>query len=178
MSFSSTRERSASISASNQPLYVVDGVPIFREDFGQLGLGGQDMNAITGLTPDEIESIDILKDAAASAIYGSRGSNGVVMITTKRGAAGAPRITVNTSWGFQQAAKKIDMLNTEEWMQYFADGMRYDGYTEADIQEQGFQAYMLETVDTIESGRVLIPLIAVVTVVVLGVALLVKRLPS
>ncbi|NIP80526.1 MAG: TonB-dependent receptor plug domain-containing protein, partial [Gemmatimonadetes bacterium] len=65
----------ASITASNQPLYVVDGVPIFREDFGQLGLGGQDLSAITGLNPDEIESIDILKDAAASAIYGSRGSN-------------------------------------------------------------------------------------------------------
>lgn len=127
---------SSSIEASNQPLYVVDGVPIFREDFGQLGLGGQDLSAITGITPDEIESIDILKDAAASAIYGSRGSNGVVMITTKRGQAGTSRITVNTSFGFQEASKKIDMLNTQEWMDYFAAGMRYDGYTEAEIQEE------------------------------------------
>ena len=138
----------ASISASNQPLYVVDGVPIFREDFGQLGLGGQDMSAITGLNPDEIESIDILKDAAASAIYGSRGSNGVVMITTKRGAAGAPRITVNTSAGFQQAAKKIDMLNTAEWIEYFSAGMRYDGYTEAEIQEELADYSVDPTVDT------------------------------
>ncbi len=127
---------SSSISASNQPLYVVDGVPIFREDFGQLGLGGQDMSAITGLNPSEIESIDILKDAAASAIYGSRGSNGVVMITTKRGAMGAPRITANFSAGFQNAVKKIDMLETDEWIQYFSDGMRYDGYTEAEIQDE------------------------------------------
>ena len=128
----------ASISASNQPLYVVDGVPIFREDFGQLGLGGQDMSAVTGLTPDDIESIDILKDAAAAAIYGSRGSNGVVMITTKRGATGAPRISVSTSFGFQEAVKKIDMLSTEEWIQYFSDGMRYDGYTEAEIDTELF----------------------------------------
>ncbi|HUG41676.1 MAG TPA: TonB-dependent receptor [Longimicrobiales bacterium] len=139
---------SASISASNQPLYVVDGVPIFREDFGQLGLGGQDMSAITGLNPDEIESIDILKDAAASAIYGSRGSNGVIMITTKRGASGAPRITVNTSAGFQNAARVIDVLNTAEWMQYFADGMRYDGYTEARIQSR-FDAFGVDpNIDT------------------------------
>jgi TonB-linked SusC/RagA family outer membrane protein len=127
---------SSSISASNQPLYVVDGVPIFREDFSQLGLGGQDLSAITGLNPNEIETIDILKDAAASAIYGSRGSNGVVLITTKRGATGAPRITVNFSAGTQEAVKVIDMLDTDEWMQYFADGMRYDGYTEDEIQAE------------------------------------------
>ena len=76
---------SSSITASNQPLYVVDGMPIYREDFAQLGFQGQDLNAITGLNPEEIESVDILKDAAAAAIYGSRGSNGVVLITTKRG---------------------------------------------------------------------------------------------
>ncbi len=127
---------SASITASNQPLYVVDGVPIFREDFGQLGLGGQDLSAVTGLNPDEIESIDILKDAAASAIYGSRGSNGVIMITTKRGASGAPRFTLNTSFGYQNAERTIDVLSTDEWIQYFSDGMRYDGYTEADVQAE------------------------------------------
>jgi len=58
---------SSSISASNQPLYVVDGLPIFRDDFGQLGLGGQDLSAITGLNPDEIQDVVILKDAAAAA---------------------------------------------------------------------------------------------------------------
>ncbi len=129
---------SSSISAGNQPLYVVDGVPIFREDFGQLGLGGQDLSSITGLNPDDIESIDILKDAAAAAIYGSRGSNGVIMITTKRGAqtAGRPQVSVNVSGGFQQSQKKIPMLSTAEWIQYFSDGMRYDGYTEADVQDE------------------------------------------
>jgi TonB-dependent SusC/RagA subfamily outer membrane receptor len=68
----------ASINAGNQPLYVVDGVPILQENYTQLGLGGQDITGVTGINPDEIETIDILKDAAAAAIYGSRGSNGVV----------------------------------------------------------------------------------------------------
>ncbi len=129
---------SSSISAGNQPLYVVDGVPIFREDFGQLGLGGQDLSTITGLNPDDIESIDILKDAAAAAIYGSRGSNGVIMITTKRGSqtAGRPQVNFNFSSGFQQTQKKIRMLTTAEWIQYFGDGMRYDGYSEQDVADE------------------------------------------
>jgi TonB-linked SusC/RagA family outer membrane protein len=129
---------SASISASNQPLYVVDGMPIFSGDFGQLGLGGQDMNAITGLNPEDIESIDILKDAAAAAIYGAQGSNGVIMITTKRGAqtAGRPTVSFKVSSGFQQAQKKLRMLSTAEWIQYFGDGMRYDGYTEQEVADE------------------------------------------
>jgi len=134
---------SSSISASNQPLYVVDGMPIFREDFSQIGLGGQDLSAITGLNPDEIETVTILKDASAAAIYGSRGSNGVVMITTKRGnvtlaegGSGAPRFQFNTSWGQQEISKKIDMMNTAEWMSYFSDAMRFDGYSDQDIQDE------------------------------------------
>ena len=146
---------SSSISASNQPLYVVDGMPIYREDFGQLGFQGQDLNAITGLSPEEIESVDILKDAAAAAIYGSRGSNGVVLITTKRGAvtrgeggSSQPRFQISQSYGRQEAVKKLDMLNTQEWMQYFSDAMRYDGYTDAEIQEE-FDYYGISSaVDT------------------------------
>ncbi|UCC25706.1 MAG: TonB-dependent receptor [Gemmatimonadales bacterium] len=134
---------SSSISASNQPLYVVDGMPIFRGDFSQIGLGGQDLSAITGLNPDEIESVAILKDAAAAAIYGSRGSNGVVLITTKRGnvtlaegGSGAPRFQFNMSRGQQKIAKKVDVMNTAEWMDYFSDAMRNDGYSEQDIQDE------------------------------------------
>ncbi|MGD2124236.1 MAG: TonB-dependent receptor, partial [Gemmatimonadota bacterium] len=145
----------SSISASNQPLYVVDGMPIYREDFGQLGFGGQDLSAITGLSPDEIESVDVLKDAAAAAIYGSRGSNGVVMITTKRGATsegagglGAPTFQINTSWGQQEASKKLDLFNTQEWMDYFRVAMLNDGYTEADVQSE-FDYYGISSaVDT------------------------------
>ncbi|MGH7477187.1 MAG: SusC/RagA family TonB-linked outer membrane protein [Longimicrobiales bacterium] len=119
---------SASITASNQPLYVVDGVPVIREDLSQLGLGGQDLSAITGINPNEIESLDILKDASAAAIYGSRGSNGVIMIRTKRGATGAPRITLNTYAGYQEAAKRLDLLNAAEFLEFFNAGAEFDGY--------------------------------------------------
>ena len=129
---------SASITASNQPLYVVDGVPIFREDFSQFGAGGQDLSAITGLNPDDIESINILKDAAAAAIYGSRGSNGVIMITTKRGAAteGAPRVTVNVSGGWQEASKRLDMLTADEYVEFFTAAMANDGFTQEEIDDE------------------------------------------
>ena len=133
---------SSSISASNQPLYVVDGMPIFREDFSQLGLGGQDLSAITGLNPDEIEDVSILKDAAAAAIYGSRGSNGVVLITTKRGrvtagegGTGSPRFQINVSAGQQEISKKIDMMDTNEWMDGFVRDIR-TGETWAVHQDQ------------------------------------------
>lgn len=133
----------SSISANNSPLYVVDGMPIFQGDFSQMWSGGQDLSAITGLNPEEIESIAILKDAAAAGIYGSRASNGVVLITTKRGrvttgegGTGAPRFQFNTSWGQQKMTDKMDMMNTAEYLDYFADGMRGDGYSEQEIQEE------------------------------------------
>ena len=109
----------ASLNAGNQPLYVVDGVPILQDDFAQLGLGGQDVTAVTGINPNEIESIDILKDAAATAIYGSRGSNGVVLITTRRGIAGRPRITLDSYYGTQTAERRLDLLNAQQYVELF-----------------------------------------------------------
>jgi TonB-linked SusC/RagA family outer membrane protein len=109
---------SSSISAGNQPLYVVDGVPMQREDLSQFDLGGQNLNAVTGLSPDEIETIDILKDAAAAAIYGSRGANGVIQITTKRGRPGATRFSFSGYYGQQNIAKKIDLLTGPEYVEY------------------------------------------------------------
>ena len=102
---------SASVSASNDPLYVMDGVPIVAGDISQLDAGGQSIAAITSLSADEIESVDILKDAAATAIYGSRGSNGVVMITTKRGVAGRTNVTFNSYVGTQSASRRLALLN-------------------------------------------------------------------
>jgi TonB-linked SusC/RagA family outer membrane protein len=109
---------SSSISAGNQPLYVIDGVPMQREDLSQFDLGGQNLNAVTGLSPDEIESIDILKDAAAAAIYGSRGANGVIQITTKRGRPGTTRFSFNAYYGQQKIARKLDMLTGPEYVEY------------------------------------------------------------
>ena len=122
----------ASINADNQPLYVVDGVPIIRGSFGQLGMGGQDVTAMSGLNPDEIASIDILKDAAASAIYGSRGSNGVVMITTKRGQAGKPRITFNAYYGRQNNPKQYSLLNAQQYVELYNESAKNDDYDPED----------------------------------------------
>src|SRR5215203_906272 len=118
----------ASINAGNQPLYVVDGVPIIQENYTQLGLGGQDVTAVTGINPDEIQTIDILKDAAASAIYGSRGSNGVVMITTKRGRAGKSHITFSGYNGWQATSETIPMLNAQQYVEIFNESAKNDGY--------------------------------------------------
>ncbi len=75
----------SSIGGSSQPLYVIDGIPVTTGDFAQVGYEGQGVNALTDLSPADIESISVLKDASAASIYGARASNGVILITTKRG---------------------------------------------------------------------------------------------
>jgi len=119
---------SASISASNQPLYVIDGVPLLRDEFSQLGLGGQDITAVTGVNPDEIETMDILKDAASAAIYGSRASNGVVMITTKRGHASPAKVSFNAYSGTQAVptGSRWALLTGKEYIQYMNEAALND----------------------------------------------------
>ncbi len=105
----------SSINAGNEPLYVIDGIPVTTGDFSSQAYGGQDFNALTDLNPNEIESIEVLKDAAATSIYGSRASNGVVLITTKRGKTGKPSITLNAYYGFTNPIEKYDMLSGEQF---------------------------------------------------------------
>jgi TonB-linked SusC/RagA family outer membrane protein len=138
----------ASLTANNQPLFVVDGVPVQTGDFSQVGFGGQDLTAVTNLNPDEIESITILKDAASAGIYGSRASNGVVMITTKRGIAGNNRITFNGYTGWQKPEKLLKMLTGPEYVAYMAEGMTNDGYTPQDIIDTGFGVGIDDQVNT------------------------------
>ncbi len=118
----------ASLTAGSQPLYVVDGVPIVSEDISQLDLGGQGVRAASGINADEIETIDVLKDAAASAIYGSRGSNGVVMITTKRGSLGKPVVSFNAYAGTQSPSKRLKLLNSTQYITYMNEAASNDGY--------------------------------------------------
>lgn len=118
----------ASISANSDPLYVVDGVPIVAGDISQLGLGGQTPAAVSGLSPDDIDHVDILKDAAATAIYGSRGSNGVVVITTKRGLEGKTSVTFNSYIGSQSASKRVSLLTGPEYQEFFRESAVNDGY--------------------------------------------------
>ncbi|MEO8637139.1 MAG: TonB-dependent receptor [Gemmatimonadales bacterium] len=119
---------SASLTASNQPLFVIDGVPMVSEDISQLDFGGQGINGVSGLSSGDIESIDVLKDAAANAIYGSRGSNGVVMITTKRGKSGKALVSFNASTGTQRASRRLPLMNATQYLTYFNEAAANDGY--------------------------------------------------
>jgi TonB-linked SusC/RagA family outer membrane protein len=106
----------SSITAGNQPLYVIDGFPLeisSPNSNGNFGTG----NPLDNINPNDIQSIEVLKDAAAAAIYGSRAANGVVIITTKRGKTGKAVITLNAYAGLSQQAKKLDLLSPEEWTQ-------------------------------------------------------------
>ena len=110
----------SSLSAGNDPLYVIDGMPVNNlspvTGVGNSFPGSANArNPLNSLNPADIESIEILKDASATAIYGSRGSNGVVLITTKKGAGGKLKIGYNTYYGTQKASNKLDLLTGEQY---------------------------------------------------------------
>ena len=101
----------ASINASNDPLYVVDGVPV---------------DNLRGINPTDVANIEVLKDAASAAIYGSRGSNGVVLVTTKRGKKGAAKLQFSGFTGIQLAESRLNVQSAEEWIQMRKDGIDLD----------------------------------------------------
>ena len=107
----SVRIRGISSAGNNSPLYVVDGFPLPSSDAG----GNAVENQLNSISPNDIESIDVLKDASATAIYGVRAANGVVIITTKRGKAGKANITVDGYRGVQQVWHKLNLLNAEQY---------------------------------------------------------------
>lgn len=106
----------SSINGVNEPLYVVDGIPIISNanDFTSGTIQGTDQNPLTSINPNDIESIQVLKDASATAIYGARGANGVILITTKQGKAGVTQVQFGSSIGIQQLSKKMDLLNANQ----------------------------------------------------------------
>jgi TonB-dependent starch-binding outer membrane protein SusC len=93
-----------SITQGNGPLYVIDGFPV------------EDATVGSSINPNDIESIDVLKDASATAIYGARGANGVIIITTRKGVVGAPKVTYDGSYGVQRATRKIPMMDAYEFV--------------------------------------------------------------
>lgn len=101
------------ISSSNAPLYVINGVPVTS---GNVGYSYSNNNALADINPSDIESFEILKDGAATAIYGSRAANGVVLITTKRGKQGNAKLSYDTWMGWSQASKLYDLLNAEQFV--------------------------------------------------------------
>jgi TonB-linked SusC/RagA family outer membrane protein len=118
----------ASVSAGNQPLYVVDGIPITSSDIGGGVVNAEQANPIADLNPNDIESIEILKDASAAAIYGSRASNGVVLITTKKGKAGRTNVDVGFYTGPSTTTRRREWLNGPEYVALFREAAENEGY--------------------------------------------------
>ncbi len=110
----------ASIGAGSEPLYVLDGMPLINRNESN---NTSPQNPLLTLSPNEIESIDILKDASATAIYGSRGANGVVVITTKRGKSGRSSISANVSHGWSNPANKREWLNAAEYVELLGESL-------------------------------------------------------
>ncbi len=112
-----------SVNASNEPLYVVDGFIYFKDaSSNSTGLGSIEgsLNPLATINPNDIESIEVLKDISATAIYGSRGANGVILITTKKGKQGEKKASINYGYslGFSNVTKKLDLMNAAEWAQF------------------------------------------------------------
>lgn len=117
----------ASISAAGDPLYIVDGIPITQDYFLNDNRGGMNNNPLATINPNDIESIEILKDAAATGIYGSRGANGVILITTKTGSGKGWIFDLNTRHGVGMATVKPNMLNSAELLQIYQEAWENDG---------------------------------------------------
>ncbi|WP_375417075.1 SusC/RagA family TonB-linked outer membrane protein [uncultured Hymenobacter sp.] len=118
----------SSVSGDTQPLYVIDNIPIQTDGFSSTSAP---TNPLADINPNDIESITVLKDAAASAIYGSRASNGVVLITTKRGKAGATRFNLSYQYGQSEATRKRDFLNAAEYTELLTEALRNRGGSRA-----------------------------------------------
>lgn len=137
---------SNSLSGNNQPLFIIDGMPIESGDqtpkvgmstgFQSETEGG---NALAGINPNDIESVEILKDASSTAIYGSRGANGVVIISTKRGKKGKDKISYSFRQDFSQLQKKINVLGTKDYMDYaneaYFNSLKPMPFTTADYEK-------------------------------------------
>ncbi|MDR1555841.1 MAG: TonB-dependent receptor, partial [Tannerellaceae bacterium] len=135
---------SSSLQGGNEPLYVIDGFPVYSgAGFGNTG-GKTSLSGLSTVNPSDIESIEILKDAAATAIYGARAANGVVLITTKSGKKGHDIITFESSYGLSNVSKKIELLDAQEYAvlvneAYTNDGLKpyYDNEALANIAKLG-----------------------------------------
>ncbi|WP_138475732.1 SusC/RagA family TonB-linked outer membrane protein [Dyadobacter bucti] len=132
-----------SINGANEPLYVIDGFPVYNNNsYADAGVtNGPTINALSTLNPSDIESIDILKDASATAIYGSRGANGVVIITTKKGKSGKNLITYDGYYGVQKVLKTLPLLNAQQWAllknDALADSKKAPAFSQSEIDSLG-----------------------------------------
>ncbi|WKN44701.1 SusC/RagA family TonB-linked outer membrane protein [Tunicatimonas pelagia] len=134
-----------SLQGGNEPLYVIDGFPIYNgngianargQNQGNNANNGPEVNPLAMLNPSDIESMEILKDASATAIYGSRGANGVVLITTKSGKRGKDQISFETYYGVQEVRKTIDVMNATQFAEMANEAYTNDGLDPIFSQEE------------------------------------------
>lgn len=130
-----------SVNASNNPLFVIDGFLFFTDNSStRVGLGGieGELNPLVFLNPSDIESIEVLKDVSATAIYGSRGSNGVIQITTRKGSRDKSQIEYRYSTGFSESARQLDLMNATQWARLQKDYfLNKPGYSDQEIASLG-----------------------------------------
>ena len=136
-----------SFTTSSEPLYIVDGIPYNNDNPSQIPSSSanentnQKSNPLSFINPNDIEKIEVLKDASATAIYGSRGANGVVIITTRKGQAGKPKVEFNANFSVSSIVKKIDVLDTETYKRYqdeaTANGNYYLGKSDTPSYKDG-----------------------------------------
>ena len=118
---------SSSLQGGNEPLYVIDGFPVYNGGgYGNTG-GNARMSGLATINPADIESIEILKDASATAIYGARAANGVVLITTKSGKEGRDQITLDAYYGSQSVVRQIDVMNALQYAELVNEAYTNDG---------------------------------------------------
>mgnify|MGYP003672202138 CR=1 FL=1 len=120
-----------SINGNSEPLYVIDGIQVSN------GGGVNDVSPLSTINPNDIESVEVLKDASASAIYGARAANGVVLITTKRGKAGTTRVNFESYYGVQQVTKTLDVLNASQFAQLENEVFKNNAYPDPTSLGQG-----------------------------------------
>jgi TonB-linked SusC/RagA family outer membrane protein len=137
----------SSIQGGNEPLYVIDGFPIYNSPSTSGVISGTNVNPLASLNPSDIESIDILKDASATAIYGSRGANGVVIVTTKKGKSDKSNISYEGSYGIQSLRKKVDVLNARDFAV-----LRNDALFDAKPASGPFQYLSQEQINQLGTG--------------------------
>ena len=127
-------EQTVSGVSGNYPLYIIDGVPATLQTPTSLGgiiLPHGEIDPLNAINPNDIESIEILKDADATAIYGSRGANGVILVTTKRGKADSKTVfSINSSYGVSRIANKMNMMNTQQYLEMRCQAYVNDGITD------------------------------------------------
>ncbi len=119
-----------SIASGNEPFYIIDGVPFTSTSLSSSRVSSTiiyNASPLNSINPADIESIEVLKDADATAIYGSRGANGVVLITTKKGKAGKMKVDINHYFGFGKVSNTLDLLNTEQYLEMRREAFKNDG---------------------------------------------------